>query len=133
MNLNNKYFLIFDQTLAANTMQDITPIYQNQFGIAFQWKIGVLRDISKIQMVFRDTGLLLSRKELLQFSNNIKCTMDSTSLCTDCAQNESCRALLLDTPAPQVSLAMSKKEILAINDLVEGTLFQLNLDNLLDL
>ncbi|MEL6916623.1 MAG: hypothetical protein AAFO99_02725 [Bacteroidota bacterium] len=57
--------------------------------------------------------------------------MNGHSLCKDCAQNESCRALLLDTPAPQVSLAMNLKELNAIHDLVEGTLFQLNLDCLL--
>ena len=73
-------------------MQDIHLIYQNQFGIAFQWKRSKAKDIHKVQMVFRDTGLRLSRQELLQFSKNIKCTMDSESLCSDCANSESCRA-----------------------------------------
>ncbi len=112
-------------------MQDINPIYHNPFGIAFQWKRSTTKDIKKIQMVFRDTGLLLSKHELVQFSKNIKCTMDNASLCTDCQQNEACRALLLNTPAPQVTLALSQKELDAMHDLVEGTLFQLNLDNFL--
>ncbi len=110
-------------------MNDVNPIYYNTFGVAFQWKRNTVKNIRKVQLVFRDTGLLLSYQELTQFSKNIKCTRDSGSLCNDCAQNESCRALLLDSPSPQVSFAMNMKELDAIQDLVEGTLFQLNLDN----
>lgn len=112
-------------------MEDINAIYHNPFGIAFQWKRNTAKDIKKVQMVFRNTGLLLTLPELQQFLKNIKCTMDSNSLCSDCAHNEACRALLIDTPAPQVSLAVNQKELQGIYDLVEGTLFQLNLDNYL--
>lgn len=114
--------------------EDIHPIYNNNYGIAFQWKKNTSKDIKKIQMIFRDTGLLLTKKELQQFSWNIKCTIaeGEQSLCCDCSQKEFCRALLLDTPAPQVTLAMSYKELHAVRDLVEGTLFQLDLDNFLD-
>ncbi|MEK6152972.1 hypothetical protein WIW50_06920 [Flavobacteriaceae bacterium 3-367] len=112
-------------------MNDINPIYHNQFGVAFQWKRNRAKDLKKIQMVFRDTGLLLTQEELVQFSRHIKCTLDSNTLCKDCAENESCRVLLLDTPAPQVSLAMNQKELLAVHDLVQGTLFQLDLDHML--
>lgn len=114
-------------------MQDIDAIYYNQFGITFKWKNNTDKDLSKVQMVFRDTGLLLTMEELLQFSKNIKCSLDNASLCPDCEVSETCRALLLDTPAHQVSLAMSKKELLAVDDLVAGTLFELNLSRLLDL
>ncbi|SIS88584.1 hypothetical protein SAMN05421766_104629 [Zobellia uliginosa] len=47
-------------------MDDITPIYHNPFGVAFQWKRNTIKDIRKIQIVFRDTGLLLTEKELVQ-------------------------------------------------------------------
>lgn len=113
-------------------MTDIHPIYHNRFGVAFQWKRNSVKDILKIQIVFRDTGLLLSQEELTQFSKNIKCTKDSSSLCVDCTQNESCKPLLVDSPAPQITFAMNAKELDAVQDLVEGTLFQLNLDNYLN-
>ncbi len=112
-------------------MEDINAIYHNPFGIAFQWKRNSTKDIHKVQMVFRNTGLLLTHTELQQFLKNIKCTMESTPLCSDCANNDACRALLIDTPAPQVSLAVNHRELQGIYDLVEGTLFQLNLDNYL--
>lgn len=110
-------------------MEEINLIYRNSFGIAFQWAQNSVNDKKKVQLVFRDTGLLITKKELMQFQKNIKCTMKSNSLCKDCQQNESCRALLLDTPASQVTLAMNQKELQDVSDLVEGTLFQLNLDN----
>ncbi|MFS4494539.1 hypothetical protein [Maribacter sp. 2308TA10-17] len=112
-------------------MQDIHPIYHNNFGVAFQWKRNKVKDIMKVQIVFRDTGLLLSKEELTQFSKNIKYTKDNSSLCNDCAQNESCKALLIDSPAPQITFAVNVKELNGIQDLVEGTLFQMNLDNYL--
>ena len=112
-------------------MQDIYPLYHNHFGISFQWKRETPKISNKVQMVFRDTGLFLTKKELLQFSKSVKCTMENSPLCQDCTKNKSCKALLLSTPAHQVSLAVSEEEIIAIHDLVEGTLFQLNLDALL--
>ena len=113
-------------------MNDINPIYNNGFGIAFQWKRGSIRDIRKVQMVFRDTGLLLSKEELVRFSKCIQHTKEDNGLCGHCTKDENCRALLLDTPAPQVTLAMSYKELAELEDLVEGTIFQMNLDSYLN-
>ncbi|NJB71389.1 hypothetical protein GGR42_001851 [Saonia flava] len=112
-------------------MNDIDHIYSNNFGVAFQWRRGTAKHYKKVQVVFRDTGLLLSKEELVQFSKNIKCTKGESGLCGQCTQDEGCRALLLDTPAPQITLAVSYKELQAIQDLIEGTLFQINLDNYL--
>ncbi|CAM3555118.1 hypothetical protein ZORO111903_19650 [Zobellia roscoffensis] len=113
-------------------MEDINPIYHNPFGVAFQWKRPTAKDQKKVQIVFRDTGLLLSQNELVQFKRNIECTMKSNSPCIDCQQHDTCRSLLLDTPAPQITLAMNQKELSAVQDLVDGTLFQLNLDSYLN-
>lgn len=114
-------------------MQDIHPIYYNKFGITFQWNTSTGRDLSKIQMVFRDTGFLLTEDELKKFSQSIGNSLDNAYSCPDCADSDTCRGLLLDTPADQVSLVMSKKELLEINDLVAGTLFELSLSRILDL
>ncbi len=112
-------------------MQDINPLYHNWFGVAFQWKRNSVKDILKVQIVFRDTGLLLSKEELIQFSKNIKHAKNNSPLCSDCAHNESCKPLLVDSPAPQITFAMSAKELNGLQDLVEGTLFQMNLNNYL--
>lgn len=116
---------------SSKIMRDIHHIYHNNFGMAFQWKKTTAKDIKKVQIVFRDTGLLLSKEELTQFSKNIKYTRDNSSLCSDCANNESCKALLIDSPAPQITFAVNFKELNGIQDLVEGTLFQMNLNDYL--
>ncbi|WP_373517718.1 hypothetical protein [Pricia sp.] len=113
-------------------MNDIKILYQNELSIAFYWKRCPVDYDKKVQIVFRDTGLLLTRDELIQFSGNIERATNSCSLCKDCKNKESCRALLLDTPAPQISFAVSHKELTALKDLVNVILFQLRLDNLLD-
>ncbi len=113
-------------------MKDINAIYYNHFGIAFQWKNGTVKNHKKIQIVFRDTGFLLTKKELARFSNKIEHTIKENSVCNCCTKKEVCRSLLLETPVPQVSLAVSKNELSAIQDLIEGTLFQLNMDSYLD-
>ncbi len=113
-------------------MQDINPIYYNEFGIAFQWKRNAAKDLKKVQFVFRDTGLLLTTTELLQFQESIRHALKRPSSCKECKSDESCRNLLLDTPAPQVTLAVSSIELAEIQDLVRGTLFQLNLDSFLN-
>lgn len=114
-------------------MKDIDHIYSNNFGIAFQWKRGTAKHYNKVQVIFRDTGLLLSKKELVQFAKNIECLKSGNGCCELCSQqDDGCRGLLLDTPAPQITLAVSFRELYAIQDLVEGTLFQMNLDNYLD-
>lgn len=113
-------------------MNDIQILYQNELSIAFYWKGRQVEHLKKVQIVFRDTGLLLTKDELIQFSKNIDRAINNGSLCKDCKNKESCRALLLDTPAPQISLALSYKELLAVKDLVDVILFQLGLDDFLD-
>ncbi len=112
-------------------MQDIHPIYHNKFGVSFHWKRNSVKEIMKVQIVFRDTGMLLSTEELTQFSKNIKYTKNNESLCSDCKQNDSCKALIVTSPAKQITFAMNAKELAAVEDLIEGTLFQMNLDTYL--
>lgn len=115
-------------------MQDIDIIYRNCLGIAFRWKRNSVINIKKVQLIFRDTGLLLTTTELAQFLNNIeKVVNEGQQLrCKDCQGKGACRSLLLESPAPQVSFAISYEEILDLKDLVECTLFQVNLDSYLN-
>ena len=109
-------------------MEDINTLYHNSFGIAFQWKRCAVKDFKKIQLVFRNTGLFLTKSELIQFSKQIESTFKSPNMCADCKNNDSCKSLLLETPSPQISFAVSYKELKDIKDLVKGTLVQLELE-----
>lgn len=113
-------------------MNEINIIYNNEVGIAFKWENGPTKKEKKVQLVFKDTGLLLNRKELYQFSKNISADLKNCTLCRDCKQKESHRSIILETPLPQLSFAVSHTELTAIGDLLDGTLFQLQLENSLD-
>ncbi len=113
-------------------MEDLNTIYYNNFGIAFQWKPAATNDYKKVQLVFRYTGLLLSMKELKGFSNSVNQTLENCTLCEDCKADETKRPLLVASPSEIVSFAMSYIEVEQIKDLLDGTIFHLNLDNMLD-
>lgn len=113
-------------------MTDVNPLYVNSFGIAFEWPTTPSCRKKKIQLVFRDIGLLLSTEELKQFLKNIQHTEGSCSLCKDCGNNDTCKALLVNSPVQQISFAMNVKELKTVKDLVENTLFHVGLNGLLE-
>ena len=112
-------------------MNDINTFYYNDFGIAFQWKRCAAKDFRKVQLVFRNTGLLLSLKELIKFLKNIDKSLNFTSKYENCKPCKVCQSILLEAPNSQISFAMSYHELRSLKDLIKGTLFQLALDNLL--
>ncbi|NAS31023.1 hypothetical protein GTQ40_08590 [Flavobacteriaceae bacterium R38] len=114
-------------------MDDIHHLYHNDFGIAFQWKKDALREDSskKIQLIFRDTGFYLEPEEILLFSKQIKSAKRMHS-CENCDSTPSCRNILLSTPSKHIDLAVSKNELTMIDDLIKGTLFQINLNGFLN-
>jgi hypothetical protein len=104
-------------------MSDIHKLYCNSFGITFQWKRCAGKDFKKIQLVFRNTGLYLTPYELILFSENIEKALEYPLLCNDCKGNSSCKSLLLETPARQISFVMSYTELKEVQDLIKGTFF----------
>ena len=107
-------------------MKEIEQIYYNDFGVAFHWRKGdeILTD--KVQLVFKETGFYLTENEIKEFTSIIDKTCNETQ-CTGCNMRSSCYRYLLKTPLKGVDLAVSKNELYLIKDLVEGTLFNLNL------
>ncbi|TRW22433.1 hypothetical protein FMM05_18185 [Flavobacterium zepuense] len=113
-------------------MKEIEQIYFNDFGVAFHWKKNdaVLKD--RIQMVFKETGFYLSENEVKDFAKLIDEACRETG-CVDCCHRARCHKFLLKTPLKQVDLAVSKSELMQIKDLVEGTIFTIQLLNYLDI
>ena len=107
-------------------MKEVEQIYFNDFGVAFHWKKNdtVLKD--RIQMVFKETGFYLSENEIKDFAKLIDEACRETN-CADCCHRSRCHKFLLKTPLKQVDLAVSKSELFHIKDLVEGTLFNMDL------
>ncbi|WP_298904563.1 hypothetical protein [uncultured Psychroserpens sp.] len=113
-------------------MEDINTIYYNNFGIAFQWKRCAAKDVNKIQLVFRNTGLYFRYEELISFSHCINSAFKEFSQYSGCEANGLCRPIVLQTPCPEVSFAINKTELRGIHDLLKGTLFHLDFDNILN-
>ena len=109
-------------------MRDLEQIYHNNFGISFYWKKESGTILDKVQLVFRETGFYLTIAELNQFCDLIEDSLIENTCCESCQLKNSCHKFLLKTPLSQVDLAVSMKEIKSIKDLVEGTLFKIDLD-----
>ncbi|MCP9199249.1 hypothetical protein MKO06_04975 [Gramella sp. GC03-9] len=110
--------------------RDIHILYYNQSGIGFLWNN--IPTKSKIQLVFRDMNLEFEKPELELFRELISNTITHYSGCKKCENPDHCQNILLLTPLTGLSLILSTKELESIKDLIEGVIFNLNLENLLD-
>ncbi|XMO85814.1 hypothetical protein AAFN75_13575 [Algibacter sp. AS12] len=106
-------------------MDDITVIYKNDFGLVFWWKRYAVEDYKKINLVFNNTALHFTALELLTFLQHIETSINK--LITTCNSNNQEQLMLLETPAPQVSFVCNYEELICIQNLVEGTLYNLEL------
>ncbi|RZJ66884.1 MAG: hypothetical protein EOO50_08335 [Flavobacterium sp.] len=107
-------------------MRQIEPIYVNDHGTSFYWKQsdGIVTD--KVQLVFKETGFYFSEEELETFARLIEDSCRKNT-CDGCAMRHECVKFLLKTPVSQIDLAVSMYELNGIKDLVQGTLFRMQL------
>ncbi|WP_159022198.1 hypothetical protein [Formosa sp. L2A11] len=109
--------------------QDINKIYHNEFGVSFIWKQeGPKKQSPKIQIIFRDMGFYLTYREIIQFQKQIK-YVKSIHPCSNCKHKDRSRCMLLKTPCNQVDLAINALELRDIDDLINGTLFHIELED----
>ncbi|KAA5823668.1 hypothetical protein FPF71_13300 [Algibacter amylolyticus] len=107
-------------------MDDITVIYRNDFGLVFWWKRCAVEDYKKINLVFNNTALHFTALELLTFLQHIETSINK--LITTCNSNNQEQLMLLETPAPQVSFVLNYEDLIGIENLVIGTLYELELN-----
>jgi len=107
-------------------MDTVFKIYDNTIGISFKWQ----KNTSLTQIIFRDTGFHLSIEEIELFLDQVQLSKINKS-CLECKMGANCRSMLLRTPSSKVSLAVSSNELKDIEDLLKGTLFQLELNEYL--
>ncbi|WP_299435435.1 hypothetical protein [uncultured Aquimarina sp.] len=109
-------------------MSAIDKIYSNKVGISFFWKKQQATSSPKVQLVFRDIGFLLTLNELKDFSEACRITEES-QCCDQCEGNQNCRSLLLRTPSDKIDLAISKDELEQVQELINGTVFRIELQH----
>jgi hypothetical protein len=112
-------------------MQEIKQIYYNDSGTSFYWRKEDELYTNKVQLIFRETGFYFSRDELKLFKCCIEESYILNKCCDDCELKNNCNKFLLKTPCSQIDLAVSMQELNSVKDLVEGTLFKINLDDYL--
>lgn len=113
-------------------MKGIKQIYYNDLGTSFYWKKENDVVMDKVQLIFRETGFYFTKDELLLFKSCIEDSFILNNCCEDCALKVQYHKFLLKTPCSQIDLAVSMEELNAMKDLVEGTLFKINLDDYLN-
>jgi len=104
-------------------MDNIFKVFDNNIGISFQWK----KNATLTQVIFRDTGFNLSMDEMELFMDQIVLSKTKQP-CMGCKLGNDCRSMLLQTPFDKVSMAVSFNELNEIEELLKGTLFQLELN-----
>ena len=108
-------------------MNTIDKIYSNELGISFFWKQQKNTTVTKVQLVFRDIGFLLTLNELKDFSDS--CIATIKSQCNQCVYSQKYRSLLLRTPSDKIDLAVNKTELYQIQELINGTIFRVELQD----
>jgi len=109
-------------------MREIEQLYHNNFGIAFYWKKENETITDKVQLVFKETGFYFTVQELNHFCDLIEDSLVENACCEACELKYSCHKFLLKTPCAAIDLAVSMTELKSIKDLVEGSLFRIDLD-----
>ena len=110
-------------------MQEIKQIYYNDFGTSFYWRKENEIILDKVQLVFREMGFYCNKAELEQFKDCIQESYILNRNCEDCELKSKCYKFLLKTPFSQIDLAVTIEELNKVKDLIEGTLFKINLQN----
>ncbi|MCM0665828.1 hypothetical protein [Flavobacterium tyrosinilyticum] len=109
-------------------MKDIEQIYRNDFGISFYWKEGNQIISDKIQLLFKQMGFYFSVEELNEFHDLIEdCVTDHNDYDAR-GVKRAFDKFLLKTPYVAIDLEISPMELDSIKDLVDGSLFRLNLN-----
>lgn len=113
-------------------MEQIHQIYLNSLGIAFFWEKEEGSIPNRVQLIFKEIGLFLSIHELKDFEYLINESIAKNSCCEACTlKNSNCK-FLLKTPMHQIDLSVSMEELNKIKDLVNGTLFRINMESYLN-
>lgn len=110
----------------TDNYDDINVIHYNDFGVAFNWKESTSFSKNKIQLVFKNTGLLLSQQQLFTFKSDIEYVAINRCNCSDKSKN------LIPSPCEYISFAMSNSELNGLMDLLNGVYFNIQLSDMLE-
>ncbi len=103
-------------------------IHHNTLGVTLFWE---KQTDKEIQFIFRDTGLLLRKEEIYKFAKRVKEAQKENLSCIDCTKSKNCRSIVVETPFVELNFVVSKHELNLLDDLIQGTIFKLGLNQIL--
>lgn len=105
-------------------------MYSNSFGIALQWTERFSVEEDQVVLIFKNANLNLSYHELKFFRDEIIEAIERPLTC--CENSKDCSSIMLITPLPNLRFVFSYNELIQLEEVVSGALFQLNLSNYLN-
>ena len=112
-------------------MKEVKYIKRNPIGMTYKVDPDFSVDFEKIHLVFNNTGLKFDDEKLLEFKHYIGEAFNTPSMCQNNCNSKNCKSILLKTPFENVVFAVSLNDLNHLNDLIDGTIFELSLDNYL--
>ncbi|MFB9053914.1 hypothetical protein ACFFVB_12580 [Formosa undariae] len=110
------------------------PIYNNTIGTTYLIKtdLDALTGSEKIQLLLGDIAMLLDENELVQLLKTIASAKKGCS-CKECNENHDTKSLIFKSAYSTVHFKSNKTNLVALQDLIKGTLFELELSSILHL
>ncbi len=116
-------------------MNYLEPVYHNNIGATYILKDEIEESITsfeKIQLQLGDIAIILDQQEM----KNLLVIIDSAKKgcqCDDCGKTNPFKTIKCDTPLAVISFKSTKQNIEGLENLIKGTIFQLEMNSILDL
>lgn len=112
-------------------MNEVKYLNRNPIGLTYKVNPDYSEDFDKVHLVFNNTGLKFNDEELLEFQQCIQDAFTAPTMCKNDCNSKNCKSALLHTPFKNLVFAVSLKDLDYLKDLIDGTVFELSLDNYL--
>lgn len=112
-------------------MHYLKPIYHNKMGATYMvTSHPEENDFEKIQVQLGELGILLTTNDLKQLLKTINSSRKGCN-CSSCGKKHCFKLIKCDTTYAHLHLKTTKKNVDALEELIQGTLFELAMEDLL--
>ena len=111
-------------------MEDIDLIYYNNYGTSFYLKRCTVTELNKIQLVFNKVAFLITKEELFHLKNIIKSSISVLEQVNNFIDKQSSIEIILEINHKEIHVNLS--EINAFDELINGTLFFINFEKVMN-
>jgi cytidine deaminase len=111
----------------------LDPIYCNSLGTAYLIKDSLEASVycQKIQLLIGDAALMIEEKEIATLLNVVQ-SVKKGCPCENCQNKQALKQIKCDTGSFTFVFKSDKRNIVALEDLLLGTIFELQMHSILD-